>query len=517
MKKILVFLTALLFITGTLFAAGDKEESGTDSGEAPVLTVWAVVAAEIPTYPDQTATWQTIEEKVGVDLEWEMISNQAKDQNFNLLMAGGDLPHIIAYYEGKGGFTSINRFGAEGAFHPINQLIKKYQAPSLSKYLIDQKEVYETMLAQDENIYVVPMMSAINAARGWFIRYDWLDTLGLNVPTTTDELYDVLVAFRDQDPNQNGKADEVPLIFRRRGDDAFYNLQAFAYSFDADMDWVDRNGRVVYGPSEPQYQQYLEYINKLYSEKLIDQEILTRQGNPRTELFTANRAGAIHDWFASTSGLNDSLGAQISGFNLRHMPPPVGTAGEPFTRIQMSLVRQDGGWAISKDNPDLKKTIDLFDFVYSDEGQILTNFGVEGNTWTMEDGIHKYTDKITNNPEGLSFHEALVANGMQWKIGMRQALEYEMQFANEIAFSARKDYMENYIVDPFPVLSFTEEENETITDLYSQIRAYTLETTAKMMTGARPVSDFPKFVQELKDIGLDELTAIYQKAYDRKF
>ncbi len=244
----------------------------------------------------------------------------------------------VERYEGRGGFGAVNRFGEEGAFVPLQDLIEEH-APTLNAVLLEDELVREAITAQDGIIYIIPMMSAINAARGWYIRYDWLDELDLDVPTTTDELYDVLVAFRDQDPNGNGEADEIPMVFRRRGDDAFYNIMAFAYAFDADMEWVVRDrGRVVYGPSEPQYEDYLAYIHKLYSEELIDQEILTRSGNPRTEMFTNNRAGAIHDWFASTANLNDSLSGDIEGFNLRHMPPPVGTSDSPYTRIQMSRV-----------------------------------------------------------------------------------------------------------------------------------------------------------------------------------
>lgn len=510
--------SALLFvlIASVAFATGDVETTGAADDAVPTLDVWAVTAAEVPIDFETLGSWTEVEERTGVDLEWQIVSTAAKDQEFNLLMASGDLPDIIAYYEGRGGFGAVNRFGEEGAFVPLQDLIEEH-APTLESVLLEDELVREAITAQDGNIYIIPMMSAINAARGWYIRYDWLDELGLDVPTTTDELYDVLVAFRDQDPNGNGEADEVPLVFRRRGDDAFYNMMAFAYAFDADMEWVVRDGEVVYGPSEPQYQDYLAYIHKLYSEELIDQEVLTRSGNPRTELFSSDRGGAIHDWFASTAGLNDSLGGDIPGFNLRHMPPPVGTADSPYTRIQMSVVRNDGGWSITTSNEHPEATIKMMDFIYSEQGMLLTNFGVEGKTYTIQDGRPVYTAEITDNPDGLGMHEALVSHGMQWKIGMRQSIDYEAQFANEIAFQARQDYMDNYIVEAFPTLTFTPAENDVVTDLFSQIRAYVLENTAKFMVGARPVSEFDDFVAELEDIGLAEVTEIYQAAYDRKY
>ena len=515
MKRSISLLLAALFLVPSVLMAGGQQEAAQPEGPMS-MSIWTVAASEVPIEPDSVKNWQMIEEKTGIDLDWQIVQVEGKDQQFNLLMAAGELPDIVSYYEGKGGFTTIGRFGEEGAFVPLQDLIAEH-APNLKKIILDDPLVREAVTAQDGNIYVVPMMAAIKAARGWFLRYDWLDTLGLDVPETTDELYTVLKAFKTQDPNGNGKADEVPLVFRRRGDDAFYNLGAFTYAFDADMGFVDRNGKVAFGPAEPQYKEFLAYINKLYTEGLIDQEILTRQGNARNELLGMNVAGGLHDWFASTSGLNDKLAPEIAGFNLRHIAPPVGSADDSFTRIQMSKVRKDGGWAISATNPDAIAAIKLFDFLYSEEGQILANFGIEGETYTMKNGKPVYTDVITNNADGLGMHEALASNGMQWKVGMIQHLEYEAQFANAIAFAARSDYQDNYIVSEFPTLAFTAEENETVVDKYGQIRAYVLENTAKFMVGARNMSEVNMFVKELNDMGLTDVLSIYQAAYDRKY
>lgn len=511
MKKILLTVATILIAT-TVFANGAKENAAT---EEVSLDVWAVKAAELPIETETLANWKAVEAATNVNLNWQLISTQVKDEQFNLIMTSGDLPDIMAFYEGKKGFSSVNKFGAQGAFLAVEDLIKE-NAPNLKKALLDNPKVKEALLASDGNIYYIPMLSALNAARGWFIRYDWLEKVNKEVPTTTDELYDVLVAFRDEDPNGNGEKDEIPMVFRRRGDDAFYNLGALAYAFDADPSWVIRDGKVEFGPSEDQYKDYLEYIAKLYDEKLIDEEILTRAGNPRNDLFGKNVAGCIHDWFASTSSLNDSLADEIPTLNLRHMAPPVATASTPYTRIQMSKVRADGGWSISHSNPDPVATIKMMDFLFSEEGSKLVNFGVEGDTYEMINGKPVYTEKITNNPE-RGFHEALVSNGLQWKIGLQQEVEYEKQFANEIATAARIDYMDNYIVEEFPTLSFTEDEQMIIDDKFSQIKLYTSEMTAKALVGGIDPSEYDKVFSRLDSMGLNEVKAIYQAAYDRKF
>ncbi len=511
MKKILLTV-ALLMVATSVFSSGAQETAST--GEVN-LDVWAVKAAEVPIESDNLANWKAIEKATNVNLNWQLISTQVKDEQFNLIMASGDLPDIMAFYEGKEGFSSVNKFGSQGAFLPLEELIEEH-APNLKKIILDDPKVKEALVASDGHIYYIPMLSALNAARGWFIRYDWLEAVGKDVPTTTDELYDVLVAFKNEDPNGNGLKDEIPMVFRRRGDDAFYNLGALAYAFDADPDWVVRDGKVTFGPVEEQYRAYLAYIAKLYDEGLIDQEILTRPGNPRTDLFGKDVAGCIHDWFASTATLNDTLSEEIPEFNLRHFAPPVGTASEAYTRIQMSKVRADGGWSISHSNPNPVATIKMMDYLFSPEGNALINFGVEGDTYNMVNGVPVYTDKITNNPE-RGFHEALVINGLQWKIGLQQDIEYEKQFANEIATEARVDYMDNYIIEEFPVLSFSEEERMLIDDKLSQIKLYTAEMTAKALVGGIKPSEYDKVFNRLNTMGLKEVQAVYQAAYDRKF
>ncbi len=515
-RKLLAIVFASVLIAQA-FATGSKEGSDTPAKGAVPLSVWAVIAAEVPLEPDQIAAWNEIERKTGTDLTWKFVSSlsEVKDQQFNLMVASGDLPDIVAYYEKSGGHTTVKKLGGEGAFVPLEDLMAQY-APNLQKKVLGDATVREAVTAPDGHIYHVPMLSALSAARGWFIRDDWLAKVGMQKPTTTEDLYNVLVAFRDKDPNGNGMNDEIPMLARRRGEDWAYNLGALAYAFDADVDFVLRSGKVAYGPSEPQYREYLAYIARLYGEKLIDQEILTRKGNPRDELLSQNVAGVLHDWFASTADLNTTISKSVPGFALSHFAPPLGTIKKPFTRIQQSLVRVDGGWSISIKNKDPVATIKLMDFIYSDEGILLTNFGVEGQTYEMKNGKPVYLPAITRNPTGMGMHESLVTAGAQWKIGMVQSIEYEKQFANAVATAARLDYMQNYIVPEFPLLSFTSEEAEILKDKLSQIRTLTNEMSARVMVGAMPAADFANTVMEMQKVGLADVLKIYQAAYDRK-
>jgi len=509
-RNMLVVLVVFVLSGAMLFAGGQGERQ---ADQAASLDIWAVRASEIP-LGDEVPVWVEVEDRVGTELNWRHISTEVKDEQFNIMLASQELPDIVAYYEGQGGHSSINRFGGEGAFLPLEDLINEH-APNLKRMVLDDPVVRSEVTAPDGNIYFIPMMSALNAARGWYIRVDWLEKLGLDMPETVDDLYEVMVAFRDGDPNETGQNDTIPSVFRHRGDDAFYNLGALAYAFDADTSWVLRGDKVVFGPTEPQYLDYVAYLQKLYAERLIDREHFTRGGNTRSQLIGGNIAGVIHDWFASTAGMN-SLESEIPGFKLLHMPPPVADGVEPFTRIQMSQVRSDGGWAITSSVADAVAAIKMMDFVFSDEGRRLTNFGIEGVHHTMQDGMPVYTEFITNNPDGLGMHEALVSIGAQWKVGMVQDVDYEAQFANVIATEARLDYMENYIIDEFPTLNFTPREQDILEDKFSQIRTFVMEMKSRAVVGGLTMAQFENQLNELNRMGIAEVTEIYQQAYDRR-
>ncbi len=128
----------------------------------------------------------------------------------NLLLAAGDLPDIVG---GNLIQQPVNQYGPEGAFVPLNELVDEH-APNIAKFWEEHPGLKEAISAYDGNYYYIPYLPDGKYGRAWFIRQDWLDALGLEQPDNVDELYDVLVAFRDQDPNGNGLKDEVPYFAR---------------------------------------------------------------------------------------------------------------------------------------------------------------------------------------------------------------------------------------------------------------------------------------------------------------
>ena len=129
-------------------------------------------------------------------------------QAFNLAVSSGSLPDIIslAYPE------KLESLGMDGGIIPLNDLIEKH-APNIKSFFKKYPRYKMDAVAADGNIYFIPDYYdwyAMRAAQGLFIRKDWINKLGLKIPETMEELYDVMIAFKTKDPNQNGKMDEIP-------------------------------------------------------------------------------------------------------------------------------------------------------------------------------------------------------------------------------------------------------------------------------------------------------------------
>lgn len=182
-----------------------------------------------------------------------------------------------------------------------------------------------------------------------------------------------------------------------------------------------------------------------------------------------------------------------------------------MTTSQMQPVR--GYTAISADSPYIKEIVQLFDYFYSEEGSLLMNFGIEGETYTMENGVPTYTDIIAKDEQGRSILSMLNIYGhREW--AYKQDIGYEDALLDKTYVDYRNE-MEQYIRPTIPALSFTEDEREVINSTYTEIQTYKDEMINKFIMGKEPLDNFDKFVQTLKDMGIDDVLAVEQAAYDR--
>jgi putative aldouronate transport system substrate-binding protein len=425
-----------------------------------------------------------------------------RKEAFNMMMASGEISDIVMSTK-----ANMDKFGQEGAFVPLNDLIDKH-APNIKAFLAKRPDVRSVGTAADGKMYFLPFAPDGEAASGWFIRQDWLDKLGLTSPKTVDEYYKVLKEFKEKDPNGNGQPDEIP-FFSRSASGVYELLSLWA----ADQGYALKDNKIVYGPLEPEYKEGIASVAKWYKEGLIDKEIFTRGTKARDILLGNNTGGSNHDWFASNASFNDTLKDKITGFKFLPIAPPANSKGKIVEPTARAVVKSDG-WGISASNKHPVETIKFFDFWYTEEGRRMANFGVEGLTYTMVDGKPKFTDEIL---QGGQVTQNLYKYGAQIQFSFHQDFEYERQYLNSIADKGISEYINNkYIRQQIPILAYTTEEEKKLGNMEASINTYTSEMGQKWILGAQPLeTTYDAYVSKLKTLGIDEVLKIKNEAYQR--
>ena len=185
--------------------------------------------------------YKRAEELTGCKVEWTSPTNSARTEQFNLMIASGNYPDLIVNYWNSA-TDGAKQYAEDGVIVPISDYLD--YMPNLKKFIEENPEVAKQFTEADGTIYYAPSIRKDPELRtyvGPTIRKDWLDKLGLSMPTNTDELYEVLKAFKTQDPNGNGEADEIP--FAGIGGDSWsFGIGNILNAFNAHYSFYIKDG-----------------------------------------------------------------------------------------------------------------------------------------------------------------------------------------------------------------------------------------------------------------------------------
>lgn len=430
---------------------------------------------------------------------------------FNLMIAGQDIPDIVG-----GNRDLINQYGMEGAFMPLNDLIEEY-APDFKKILDENPDIKGAITAADGNIYQIPFVYESLVSEAWFVRQDWLDAVGMEAPTTVDELHDVLTAFVNEDPNGNGQKDEVGYFTRLTNTDNV--LKGLLSLFGIQDAWhTDEEGNVGVGLYSEEYKEAIKSVSQWYAEGLIDPEIFTRGSNARDILFPENNGGVIHDWIPSTTGYNEKLQESVPGFKVVGILPPTDVNGDQW-EVEARARLSGAGWAIGANNEHPEETMKYMNFWWTEAGRRLQTYGVEGDTYTMVDGEPVYTDKVLNATNPINDYMRQIGGQIEDMASLHDN-SYERFMSDEEGNRVTKMYEESGLVNKMnvklPAVSFTQEELDVVNSKWQPCRNYMLEQLQKWtFDGSTIDAEFDQYMANLKSMGIEDVIASYQSAYDR--
>lgn len=452
--------------------------------------------------------WQ---EATGVEIE---ILQVADNEAMNLIFAGGELPDLIWWnFDGYAGGAS--KAIKDKIIEPLNDYME--YAPDLQA-VFDSKEAWSKgCKTNDGDIIGAPFLRGddyLLTYTGMIIRQDWLDDLGLDAPQTPDELYDVLKAFKEK------KGADVPFSTRT------YQLQTIAVEnglFTSPFglpkaDWYQKDGVVHYGYAEKEYKDALAYLNKLYTDGLLDPNFQTNDDNTfRANIMNGN-AGLVIDMVGGGMGTMLKTMEDDPSFDVAGLRSLVKNRGDiPMcTQYNNSVT---GTYVVMTPTCKNKEVAAKFlNYGYTEAGHMLFNFGIEGTSYTMVDGYPTYSDYIMNNPDGLTKVEAMVEYTKAYDVGpFVQDRRYQEQYSNlpqqQAALSAWSDT--DAAKYAMPSLTIPEEYLSEYSSLMGDIKTYISEMFIKYVTGLESLDTFEsEYLNTLKSMGVDRAIEIKQKALD---
>ncbi|MBM7069180.1 extracellular solute-binding protein [Actibacterium sp. 188UL27-1] len=437
------------------------------------------------------------------------------EEAMNLLLATGKMPDIVGTSRIK---DVVFQYGPEGAFLPLNDLIDEH-APNIKAFFDERPEVKAALQASDGNLYYIPYLPDGKYGRAYFIRYDWLETLGLELPETVEEVKAVLEAFRDNDPNGNGKKDEIP-YFARQWEELIRLVTLWdgrSSGSDTYHDFFVDDGQIKHPYAQEGYREGMKNLAQWYAEGLVDAEVFTRGSSAREYLLSEDLGGMTHDWFASTAGYNTALADKVEGFSFKAFAPPASISGKRIAEHRRIPIKPDG-WAIGYSNDHPVETIKYFDFWFTEEGRNLVNFGVEGEQWTMVDGKPTFTEEFLTN--GRPVNSQLYEIGAQLHArGYYQDYAYEEQWSNAFALEGIALYDEgDYLIDQFLGVAMNADEQKIYDKYWSSILTYMKERQQAWILGTGDIeTDWDDYVATLDKMGYSQVIKAMQSAYARQY
>ena len=523
---IAMLLTACSSTSSTSSGTGEASSSSSSSGETSTessassepLTLHAFQYVVENQQVDFPTMWfyQELEEKTGVHVEWEQVKDGDWDTRLNLMFASGDYPDVIMR-----GSLDVEEYGVtQGIIVPLDDYIEENMPNYYSRLSMNNSNA--SIPASDGKSYFIGNLVAqnVNHDGSHYINKTWLDALGLEIPQTIEELNQALIAFRDNDPNGNGEADEIPfcagdLIHQTQGVYTHFAnfgvpLQRYIYACITDGD------QVVFPGYMEGFRPALEWLNMCYTEGLLDPEAITQDSNVWASKMNEGRVG----YTTYLRLLNTALQPEIAEQYVSILPP----ASEYGVSVPRILEVSDFGAALTIANEHIPETLQWLDAQFETETMMISYNGpieeggpIEPTMQINDEG--KY--EILYVPENNELYNYVpVMLGQFFAPGDYYFDIYEMPPHRVERYESSQQYEEGGVLEEtsFEYLSklckMDSDSALEATRLFTEIDKFMQESIASFITNGVTDESWQTFLDTAAAVGVDRYIELYQTAYD---
>ena len=515
-------LLALAMLLCAVPLAGLAEE------ERPTLTILMAQDTYVEDYETNAFT-KFIEDSMNVNLDFELLpAADAADKLSVMISSGQELPDVVNY---SLDITTTYRYAQTGAFIPLNDYYEQY-GDNVKKVEEMSPGFFDAITCPDGNIYSVPIYTnALHDEHMYkiWINQVWLDNLGLEIPTTTEELYTVLKAFKERDPNGNGIQDEYPLVGGTgwSQDATIYLMNSFIYD-DAGDHLIVEDGKVDVVYDRDGWKEGLLYMRRLVDENLLDPISFT-QDDSQLRAMANNEECCIVGAFAFSSITLLPVATSPYARDFVGLAPVEGPEGVKFACYKPTI--PTNRWFITADcdNPELAFKVGDFMFDPTEEVFLRARFGVEGEHWSrpQEGDVTAYEGyepmcrqdvniwTLTQNAHWRNNAPLYADKASQGGVYSEEISWWDKPIADAVYAYVACDPAEGTFV---PTLAFTEDELNQISEIRATLTTYVQECKVRFITRDMDIdTEWDSYVEELQRIGVEQFVEVCQQAYDRMY
>lgn len=499
-RSVAAILLAAFFAAGCAGQAPVKND--TVAEKAPEIDYLTLALSSMPyncnTLGD-TRFGQELMNRLGVKINFRHYSTN--EERYTIL-ASGDLPDIFEN-EWTTFMGGPQQAIENGYIIKLNDVIN-HDSPNLRGYLDKHPEIDKMVQTTDGIYYVYPFIRSdkrLLTSTGPVIRKDWLDDLGLEVPETIEEWHRALLLFKEK---KGASCAFVPTTVN--------SLYPFFGAYGVWPAFYQENGRVKHGVlDEKNYKAALENLHSWYKEGIIDPFfILNITDDTMQSYMLSGKSGA----FVGLAGYAIGYLLEVStdnNFNIVPAPYPVLSKGDKAKfAISESYFSPVYGAAVTTQCEDVQAAARVLDYAYGREGSKLFNYGIEQENYIMVKDQERFTDMMYKNPEGLSVRSAMrmynrSAYGGPFVQEFNAIEQYYYLPQQKMSFDVWANDMEQYNIPPVAISN----KRMDFDGLLFNFNSYLTQQQNMFIMGARPISEYDRFVQELEQRGLNEIMEVY--------
>lgn len=542
MKKLIAMVLCLMMVASNALAL-TYNEPGTYPIADEVVTVRIFAPQDGEFSRADNLHTKELEEKLGIKIEWVIAPADDIQSKLNLLFAGGNAEKVDLVLTGVGNrldMVTEAQLAAQGLILPLNEYYDTISVGYKAAFE-DMPGMREYITQPDGNIYNMPNVDGslhVQYQLKCWINQTWLDNLGLETPTTTEEFYQVLKAFKEQDANGNGDPnDEIPLSTSKNGASAMIDgflMAPFQLTPMTTRMYVD-NGVVTYAPIQEDYREGLRYLNKLYTEGLLNPESFTQTSSNQVNVNENGEDTVIGCFLAMRPGygVNMAVDGARKWEEYRILAPLKGPDGEAISDWNPYVMYQTGMAFIPAGAENPEAAFRLVDYLATYEGTMRSAWGIEGTHWVQAaegtvglDGSPAVVSVLPAYREDTNFRwDQLAGYVRNTAFTVMQETNPDPYAADVAPLDGRQivlykgsllhQAVAQSLESVLPSLYFTEDVSEEIALLQTTVNDYQQECMVAFITGTMDLdTEWDSYVETIKSIALDDYLALYQEAYD---